>query len=131
MIEAAGGRWLRAYGGLDHPNILGGFLALALIVAADLLAEKRTENRKRRGLISVSLFLAYFVVLYGIIGGLLLSNVYRDIDLLFFTPKNITRLSYLRTVKRIFVVFLNFAAAAVFFLIEVGIGTDNFASLFI
>jgi O-antigen ligase len=37
VIEAFGPdgsaiRWLRAYGSLDHPNILGGFLALALLM---------------------------------------------------------------------------------------------------
>jgi O-antigen ligase len=26
-----GGRWLRAYGGLDHPNVLGGLLVIAII----------------------------------------------------------------------------------------------------
>jgi len=33
VIEAGGGRWLRAYGAFSHPNILGGFLLLGLIAA--------------------------------------------------------------------------------------------------
>jgi O-antigen ligase len=34
VIEVAGGgRWLRAYGSLDHPNMLGGFLAVGLLLA--------------------------------------------------------------------------------------------------
>lgn len=32
VIEAGGMRWLRAYGSLPHPNILGGYLALGLLV---------------------------------------------------------------------------------------------------
>jgi O-antigen ligase len=34
VIETADGRWLRAYGSLAHPNILGGFLVLGLIAAS-------------------------------------------------------------------------------------------------
>ena len=30
--DGLGERWLRAYGGLDHPNILGGILAVALLL---------------------------------------------------------------------------------------------------
>ncbi|MBI4276718.1 O-antigen ligase family protein [Candidatus Uhrbacteria bacterium] len=32
VVQFADERWLRAYGTLPHPNILGGFLALALII---------------------------------------------------------------------------------------------------
>ncbi|MDP3964680.1 MAG: O-antigen ligase family protein [bacterium] len=32
VIEADGERWLRAYGGLPHPNMLGGLLAVALLL---------------------------------------------------------------------------------------------------
>jgi len=31
VIETADGRWLRAYGAFNHPNILAGFLALGLV----------------------------------------------------------------------------------------------------
>lgn len=31
------GRWLRSYGGLDHPNVLGGFLVVAIIIGLVLL----------------------------------------------------------------------------------------------
>ncbi len=42
-------RWLRAYGGLDHPNMLGGVLAIGLILIIWLLLERKhwgikTEN---------------------------------------------------------------------------------------
>ena len=39
-----GERWLRAYGGFDHPNILGGVMALAIILLVGELV--RTEKTK-------------------------------------------------------------------------------------
>jgi O-antigen ligase len=33
-------RWLRAYGSLDHPNLLGGFLAISLLVAVYLIIKR-------------------------------------------------------------------------------------------
>jgi O-antigen ligase len=40
-------RWLRAYGSLDHPNMLGGFLAISLLMAIWLLinTEKKPHQR--------------------------------------------------------------------------------------
>lgn len=32
VLENATGRWLRAYGGMPHPNMLGGFLAISLVL---------------------------------------------------------------------------------------------------
>lgn len=37
VLENAGERWLRAYGAFQHPNILGGYLALAIIMIIQLL----------------------------------------------------------------------------------------------
>ena len=34
VIENLDGRWLRAYGGLPHPNILAGYLALGIVLIA-------------------------------------------------------------------------------------------------
>ncbi|MFH0840861.1 MAG: O-antigen ligase family protein [bacterium] len=36
-------RWLRAYGSLDHPNMLGGLLALGLLAAAYLIIKRVKE----------------------------------------------------------------------------------------
>ncbi|EKD46648.1 MAG: hypothetical protein ACD_67C00132G0003 [uncultured bacterium] len=42
------GRWLRAYGSFDHPNMLGGALAIGLLVCLWLLIESRKETRHSR-----------------------------------------------------------------------------------
>lgn len=62
VVEAASGRWLRAYGGLDHPNILGGVLAVSLILVAYLLA-KRKKLAAQRDYTSIVLFFFYFISL--------------------------------------------------------------------
>jgi len=35
VVETETGRWLRAYGSFPHPNILGGFLSLSLLLVID------------------------------------------------------------------------------------------------
>ncbi len=46
VIENETGRWLRAYGSLPHPNILGGFLviSLLLLVGLSLVAKSKIEK---------------------------------------------------------------------------------------
>lgn len=63
VVETASGRWLRAYGGLDHPNILGGVLAISLILAAYLLAKNKVLNTTKQLWASISLFIFYFISL--------------------------------------------------------------------
>ena len=43
--DGYGERWLRAYGGLSHPNVLGGLLAIGLILALWLLTNKTTDPK--------------------------------------------------------------------------------------
>jgi len=43
VIETASGRWLRAYGSLDHPNIFGALMAISLLVSLYLLL---AQNKK-------------------------------------------------------------------------------------
>lgn len=38
-------RWLRAYGSLDHPNLLGGFLGLGLIITVYLFTTKQKQDK--------------------------------------------------------------------------------------
>lgn len=46
VVESTGLRWLRAYGAFSHPNILGGYLAVSLIMLIVLIF---LENDKRIG----------------------------------------------------------------------------------
>ncbi len=47
VVGVGGERWLRAYGSLPHPNILGGLLVLALGVWCYLLIKARDKYQKR------------------------------------------------------------------------------------
>lgn len=66
VIETASGRWLRVYGGMDHPNIFGGVLAVTLILAAYLLAKKKIIRTKQEIGESIFLFIFYFVALFAL-----------------------------------------------------------------
>lgn len=66
VVETLDGRWLRAYGGMDHPNILGGVLAISLIVTACLLAKQKILVTKKQISGSVFLFVFYFIGLYAL-----------------------------------------------------------------
>lgn len=47
--DGLGRRWLRAYGGLDHPNILGAVLALGLLLALIVFIQKHFSSGKKEG----------------------------------------------------------------------------------
>jgi len=59
-------RWLRSYGGLDHPNILGGVLAVGIIILLGLLVERKkwqiSEKHKRLFIIVNYSLLFFFSV---------------------------------------------------------------------
>ncbi len=67
VIETASGRWLRAYGGFDHPNILGGVLALSLILALFVLVRKKIITSKYEIIQSLFLFGFYFTAFLALI----------------------------------------------------------------
>jgi len=66
IIETVSGRWLRAYGGLDHPNIFGGVLAVSLVIVAYLLAKKKMLNSSQEVWSSIFLFIFYFFALFAL-----------------------------------------------------------------
>ena len=66
VIVTASGRWLRAYGGMDNPNIFGGVLALSLLIAAYLLAKKKMIRSQSELGESLVLFVFYFVTLFAL-----------------------------------------------------------------
>lgn len=48
VVELADERWLRAYGGLPHPNVLGGYLVVALVIAIEWLQRLQMHQRFQR-----------------------------------------------------------------------------------
>ncbi|MFA5134250.1 MAG: O-antigen ligase family protein [Patescibacteria group bacterium] len=62
VVETAGGRFLRAYGSLPHPNMLAGFLVVCLIVIIGYLF-KAYRNRSEN-LPAIILAVTSFVVMY-------------------------------------------------------------------
>lgn len=47
VVETSeGARWLRAYGGQDHPNVLGGLLMIGILLLFFLAIEKRLKIKK-------------------------------------------------------------------------------------
>jgi O-antigen ligase len=55
VIETSSARWLRAYGALDHPNILGGLVAMAVLVSAWYLIKKSYKKIE---------FISFFWLIY-------------------------------------------------------------------
>ena len=46
VIEGPAERWLRAYGSLPHPNILGGFLVICLLLCLYLILKNKTRSQQ-------------------------------------------------------------------------------------
>ena len=90
---------------LDHLKTPQGMLVLS----AGMYRQTRWQTTTQ-ALIAVigGVIGGYFWGLYGIIGGGILSHLYRDIDLLFFIPKHVTKLSYVRSLRHMLLVLGNF-----------------------
>lgn len=72
-----------------------------LVISAGLYRETRWQTTTQGAIaVLVGMILAPFWGLEGIIIGSILSNLYRDVDLLFFIPKHVTKLSPKSTMKR-------------------------------
>lgn len=78
-----------------------------LVISAGLFKETKLQTTIQ-GLIAVisGIILAPQFGVIGVLLGSILSNIYRDIDLLFFVPKNITKLKIMKTALRIIKIFV-------------------------
>ncbi len=54
VIEVGGQRWLRAYGLMPHPNVLGGFMGVAILVCLDALVQAPRRYRWLWGSVGVA-----------------------------------------------------------------------------
>ena len=88
-----------------------------LVISAGLFKETRVQTTLQATIAIV--FALIFVRTWGLAGilmGAILSNLYRDIDLLFFIPKNVTKLKPSLSAQRIFRVFLSVGLSSAPFL---------------
>jgi hypothetical protein len=46
VVEAGGGRWLRAYGTLSHPNILGAFMVVSMSALGVVMAAAHSWKKQ-------------------------------------------------------------------------------------
>ena len=78
-----------------------------LVISAGLFKETKLQTTIQ-GLIVViiGIILVPFFGIAGVLIGSILSNIYRDIDLLFFIPRNVTKLPVRKTAYRIIRIFL-------------------------
>lgn len=89
-----------------------------LVISAGMYRQTRWQSTTQALIAAIGGLLgAYFWGLYGIMAGLILSNIYRDIDLLFFIPKHLTKLSYKRTIRHLGLVLLTFMLTGVVWVI--------------
>lgn len=73
-----------------------------LVMSAGLFKETQVQNVIQAGLIIIpGLFLVPQYGVVGILISMIISNIYRDIDLILFIPKNVTKLSAWKTIKRV------------------------------
>lgn len=91
-----------------------------LVISAGLYKETKLQSLIQAIIIVVfSVALAPYFGIAGVLAGSILSNLYRDIDLLFYIPKTVTKLKptlSIRRVLRIFVLFAVTVYPALFFI---------------
>jgi len=80
-----------------------------LVISAGLFKETKIQT-SIQGIIAVvaGVILVQYFGLSGILMGSILSNLYRDIDLLYFIPRNVTKLNVKHTFYRIIRIFICF-----------------------
>lgn len=79
-----------------------------LVLSAGLFKETRWQTTIQ-GLLAIvcGALLGYFFGMDGIIIGIILSNLYRDIDLMIFIPKRVTGLKWTGTLTRVIIMLLS------------------------
>jgi O-antigen/teichoic acid export membrane protein len=91
-----------------------------LVISAGLYKETKIQSLIQAVIIvAVSAVLAPFFGIAGVLAGAVLSHLYRDIDLLFYIPKTVTKLSPALSVRRVLRLVVLFCAAvfpAVYFI---------------
>lgn len=99
-----------------------------LVISAGLYRETRLQTLIQAVITVVfSIALAPYFGIAGVLAGSILSNLYRDIDLIFYIPKTVTRLKPLSTIKRVVRIFILFFATVLPALYLVDMKPQSFA----
>ncbi len=99
-----------------------------LVISAGLYKETKVQSLIQAAIIVVlSVVLAPFLGIAGILIASILSNLYRDIDLIFYIPKTVTKLKPTLSVRRVLRIFVLFFAAVLPALYFVDIKPGNLA----
>ena len=67
VVETMDGRWLRAYGSFPHPNMLGGWLVLGLVVIIRKIQETRYKQIQISNIQLLFLYASFIVILFGLL----------------------------------------------------------------
>lgn len=117
VIQFDGLRWLRAYGSLPHPNILGGFLLISILAAIWLwftIYRQAAENGWQRAkqfilplaLVLISLILMTFGLLASFSRGALVALLITLVASLFYTYYRRDKLKIVILLKYLLLLFL-------------------------
>lgn len=83
-----------------------------LVISAGLYKETKLQTLIQAIInVVLSAVLAPFFGIAGVLVGSIISNLYRDIDLIYYIPKTVTKLKPSVTIRRVFRLFALFAAA--------------------
>ncbi len=97
-----------------------------LVISAGLYKETKLQSLIQAVIIVVfSVALAPFLGIAGVLIGSILSNLYRDIDLIFYIPKTVTKLKPIMTIRRVLRIFVLFFAAVLPVLYIIDIKPNN------
>lgn len=97
-----------------------------LVISAGLYKETKLQSLIQAVIIVVfSVALAPFLGMAGVLIGSVLSNLYRDIDLIFYIPKTVTKLKPIMTIRRVLRIFVLFFATVLPVLYFFDIEPDN------
>ncbi len=82
-----------------------------LVISAGLYKETKLQSLIQAILVVVfSVALAPFLGIAGVLAGSIISHIYRDIDLIFYIPKTVTKLKPTMTIRRVLRLFVLFFA---------------------
>lgn len=98
-----------------------------LVISAGMFKETRIPTTVQGAIVIImGLILTPFIGIYGVLIASIISNLYRDIDLLFFIPKNLTKLPVLITAKRMLRVIMSVVIICLPFILYIDINSNGY-----